>query len=115
MSNTKIKNFKRGVFLVSGEDIRKLSTGTMKPEEAAKLESLAVVVWTGVDIMNMLKPDSEFMCSRDTMPQDLDVEALITNIIDNSEFQQWIIEEIYSCVHAELDELERQEAESDKA
>ena len=103
------------VFMVSGENLKKLSSGAMKTEEAAKLENIAVVAWAGADIMNMLKEDSEFMCGRQTMPQDLDVEALITDVANDSSFHQWIIEEVYDRVHTALDEIERQQAsEPDK-
>ena len=104
-----VEDFEHKVFMVSGENLKKLSTGALKLEETAKLENVAVVAWTGADIMNMLKEDSEFMCGRQTMPKDLDVEALITDIANDSSFHQWIIEEVYDRVHAALDEIERQQ------
>jgi len=111
----KVEDFEHKVFMVSGENLKKLASGAMKLEEAAKLENVAVVAWTGADIMDMLKEDSEFMCGREALPQDLNVEALITNIANDSSFHQWIIEEVYDRVHAALDEMERQQAsEPDK-
>ena len=105
-----VVDFEHKVFMVSGENLKKLSSGAMRLEEAAKLENVAVVAWTGADIMDMLKEGSEFMAGREALPQDLDVEDLIANIANDSSFHQWIIEAIYERTHAELNEMERQQA-----
>lgn len=101
-----VEDFEYNIFVVSGEFLKKLAAGDMKLEEIVNPENIALMPWSGLDIMEMLKEGSEFMAGRETMPDETDVEDLINDVAHTLSEAEGISEMIYDVVGWELDELD---------
>jgi len=104
-----VRDYEHQIFMVPGEYLRKLSIGVMRLEDVAKPESIALFTWSGEDIMYVLRKGSEFMCSRKTLPKELDMETLIDKVIYALAETELITETVYDVVHKQLDEMEKEQ------